>query len=100
MHKHGWIDDFRRNNPHLLIESHGRITKVFIILYTNTAEELLNTFSEHKGTVFCEHLTKTQANYSKHITEETVMNRAIFLTVRNDDWMKILKEKEKSTYQH
>lgn len=48
----------------------GIIRKVFIILYTNTAEELLNTFSEHKGTTFSEHLTKTQASYSKHITGE------------------------------
>lgn len=78
MHKHGCIDDFKRNNPHLLIESRGRIRKMFIILYSNTAEELLNTFSEHKRTAFGEHLTKTKANYSKHITGETVMNRAIF----------------------
>lgn len=66
------------------MESCGKIRKVFIILYTNTAEKLLNTFSEHKGTAFGERLTKTQGNYSKHITGETVMNRAIFLTVRND----------------
>lgn len=52
------------------MESCGRIRKVFIILYTTTAEELLNTFSEHKGTAFGEHLTKTQANYLKHITGE------------------------------
>lgn len=52
------------------MESCGRIRKVFIILYTNTAEELFNTFSEHKGTAFGKHLTKTQTNYSKHITGE------------------------------
>lgn len=44
--------------------------QVFIILYTNRAEELLNTFSEHKGTALGEHLTKTRASYSKYITGE------------------------------
>lgn len=52
------------------MESCGTIRKVFIILYTSTAEELLNIFSEHKGTAFGERLTKTQASYSKHITGE------------------------------
>lgn len=82
------------------MESHGRIRKMFIILYSNTAEELLNTFSEHKRTAFGEHLTKTKANYSKHITGETVMNRAIFFKSKERLLNEDTKGKRKSTYQH
>lgn len=48
------------------MESRGRIRKVSIILYTNTAEGLFDTFSEHKRTApFDEYLTKNTSQLFK-----------------------------------